>query len=519
MNHSFSLLDEALFQVRVGAKTYDWTLPDILASLSGHGEALDAFCNLQIHQHQSWFCFLVQLGALALGDDVEPIRAQPASFWRERLLGLTQGQREPWCLVVPDEQKPAFMQPPSPPGAGVVDLSKDWASNPESLDILITAKNFDLKSSRLAHPAPEHWVFALINLQTLQGFLGVGNYGVARMNGGFASRAMVGLVGEQGWRARWGRDVQMALQARDKACVEFEYRPRGGHALLWTLPWDGASALDLRSLDPLYIEICRRVRLAAHPSRPTRLASWARPSACQRIHAKERGGDVGDLWAPVRRADQTSLTVSGHGFHYELVQSLLVSQDYKPSYAQAQQDSDRAFWALVLARGQGETAGLHFRAVHLPLKVREMLRKNPDQLRARSSAQVQDADVCRANLLRPALRSLYQAGSPTPNPKDDRPQAWLARLDAFVDGAFFDALWAGIEQGPVEARFAWKRLLWEQAQALLAEASESVPLPSIRRYKAQATAESLLLACARKHFADLFVDRGGDHAEPNARTA
>ena len=41
----------------------------------------------------------------------------------------------------------------------------------------------------------------------------------------------------------------------------------GGAGLLWTMPWDGtpAEALLLNRLDPLYIEVCRRIRLLLDP--------------------------------------------------------------------------------------------------------------------------------------------------------------------------------------------------------------------------------------------------------------
>jgi CRISPR system Cascade subunit CasA len=49
---------------------------------------------------------------------------------------------------------------------------------------------------------PEHWFYALLTLQTMQGFLGAGNYGISRMNGGFASRPSVGLAPSDRWGMR-----------------------------------------------------------------------------------------------------------------------------------------------------------------------------------------------------------------------------------------------------------------------------------------------------------------------------
>ena len=61
-------------------------------------------------------------------------------------------------------------------------------NTPDALDILPTAKNHDVKSSRVASPDFDEWIFALISLQTMAGFYGRGNYGIARMNSGHGSR-------------------------------------------------------------------------------------------------------------------------------------------------------------------------------------------------------------------------------------------------------------------------------------------------------------------------------------------
>ena len=78
-----------------------------------------------------------------------------------------------------DITKPAFMQPP----ASVHPRSeKDYQGNevatPDELDILVTSKNHDLKSSVAAQAGVDDWIFALITLQTMEGFGGAGNYGM-----------------------------------------------------------------------------------------------------------------------------------------------------------------------------------------------------------------------------------------------------------------------------------------------------------------------------------------------------
>ena len=60
--------------------------------------------------------------------------------------------------------------------------------------MLVTAKNHDLKSSIAAQANVDDWIFALVTLQTMEGFGGVGNYGIARMNSGFGNRPAFSLA-------------------------------------------------------------------------------------------------------------------------------------------------------------------------------------------------------------------------------------------------------------------------------------------------------------------------------------
>ena len=132
-------------------------------------------------------------------------------FWREGIRALTEAEGcaddGAWTLVVEDWSRPAFMQSPAPDARAY----SPKALTPDVLDLLPTAKNHDLKSSRLAAFEPEDWVFALISLQTMSGVFGSGNYGVARMNGGYGSRAVAGLTTALGPGGRFLEDVRRLL--------------------------------------------------------------------------------------------------------------------------------------------------------------------------------------------------------------------------------------------------------------------------------------------------------------------
>ena len=150
---------------------------------------------LRPHQRAPWHSFSVQLARLALHRAGRRRgRRRTRTTWRKLLRGLTAEwpEDEPWRLVVEDVTKPAFMQPPVPAGSG--DPHRTPIRTADDLDVLVTAKNHGIKQGIGADASPAAWVAALVLLQTTGGFLGAGNYGISRMNGGFATRPWVGLV-------------------------------------------------------------------------------------------------------------------------------------------------------------------------------------------------------------------------------------------------------------------------------------------------------------------------------------
>nr|MBK7064090.1 hypothetical protein [Deltaproteobacteria bacterium] len=163
------------------------SLPAVFDRLE-RGVATD-FGALQAHQLQSWESFLIQLGALAAvaNGGTAPVGEDA---WRGALRALTGGDDGPWCLIVDDITKPAFMQPPAA-GKDFREPKKAMAA-PDLFDMLITSKNLDVKCARAIRARPEHWVFSLVNVQTTDGYPGRGNYGIARMTSGAGSRPSVG---------------------------------------------------------------------------------------------------------------------------------------------------------------------------------------------------------------------------------------------------------------------------------------------------------------------------------------
>ena len=220
-------------------------LPGLMAAMAR--DEIRSFLAQRPHQRPAWHMFLVQLAALAIWTDRREDLPETETEWRALLLALTAGDARPWALTGRDD-KPAFMQPPAPVG-----LIWKPVETPDALDLLITSRNHDLKQTIARLAEAEDWVFALVSLQTSEGYGGAGNNGIARMNGGSSSRAMLALAPVSHSRAVpdpsswWRRDV-LALVALRRNGDEIAPGTPGGPALLWAMEWVEGHQLDLARL-------------------------------------------------------------------------------------------------------------------------------------------------------------------------------------------------------------------------------------------------------------------------------
>ncbi|HSR53200.1 MAG TPA: type I-E CRISPR-associated protein Cse1/CasA [Acidobacteriota bacterium] len=505
MTTRYSLFDNIL---RVSLPDEDTvSLPRIL-NLLGAGEKLD-FAGLQAYQQYAWHAFLVQVASLAAYRSGFSDLAVAESVWRSALLELSGKAGEAaWCLLNSDLAQPAFLQPPVPEGS--LKTFKRVMETPDALDVLVAAKNHDVKQSRILRPKPDHWVYALVTLQTIEGFMGRGNYGIARMNGGFGSRPSLGFAAGLDWSQRFQRDVGTWLQERSRLIDHYGYPQSGGAALLWLQPWDGQEQVPLRTCDPFFIEVCRRVRLREtgqgleavfRPSKGTRVA----------VH-KDHKGSTGDIWSPVHKTTDAVLSVSRSGFSYRLLNRVLFKGDYKHNPALQIQDlgSDEPLLvAQVLARGQGVTEGYHERVVPLTLRAKRFLAlaEEREKLAERAQDWVDRAQTAEHRVLHPAICCLLQGGADDLDLRDQRTHPWLDRLDRAIDRVFFQDLWESLEsdQDPVRA---WEERLVNLAQRELKDAVAACPTPLARSPRARARAELRFWGAARKHLAQAFEKTG-----------
>ena len=499
---SFNLLVEPLLRAESShGSPVTASLPELYAALAS--DSVASFPALRPHQRHAWHAFLVQLAAIAMHRAGLSEPPREAIRWRELLRGLTADfpDDEPWRLAVSDLMRPAFLQSP----AGSREREPDYRhaiATPDELDMLVTSKNHDLKAAVATGAAADDWAFALVTLQTMEGFGGAGNYGISRMNGGMGSRPAFSLAPPGGPGAHVMRDVA-ALLGRRREIIDEYPMTESGHALLWTIPWDGAPEEMLLpgDLDPFYVEICRRVRL--HADGDGRLSGVRTVSKAARIDSRGLNGRTSDPWTPVNRKLGKSLTLAAGGFTYKRVTEYLTSPDWErpvlliPTPEEARSALPMRLVARAMVRGQGKTEGYHERIV--PLRSRALRAFGADSAASGIGAIAQErigevATVQR--ILRHAIQAFLAAGDAERASPEMRVRArpWLNRVDALVDAHFFEDLQAELEAGPEERpaiRRRWLRGVVDAARDALRDAEDALPCRAIRRYRARVRAEAL----------------------------
>ena len=527
----YNLLTEPLIRYRQpGGTLCEASLPEVYAALMA--DQVEAFPALRPHQRHAWHAFLVQLGAMAVHRDGLADPPSDAEGWRHiiRTLSFDWPDDEPWQLVVEDITKPAFIQPP----ASTAEREKDFKNvvpTPDDLDMLVTSKNHDIKSEVAEQAGIDDWIFALITLQTMEGFGGAGNYGVSRMNGGLGNRPAFSLApSDPSPGAHVRRDIRALLEFLPDIMLEHP-GSENGHALLWTTPWDGtpAEAILLSQLHPLYLEICRRVRLQSGAK--GNVFAVRTSSRAARIEAKTLNGLTGDPWALIDHRDKKGdkvLTLPAGGFNYKRVADYLTSGEYdrpvllRPTNEERHSPEPMELVARAMVRGQGKTEGYHERRIPVREKLMStIMRRNSgalDDLAVISKERIADLGKVQ-RILSHAIQVFAARGDHDRISPEHRERArnWLNRLDEIVDARYFEDLQDEFEADAsqrIGIRHRWRLNdddrsgVINHARALLHDAADSLPCPAIYYYKARESAEGLFEGRIRggSGFPDLFID-------------
>ena len=269
---------------------------------------------------------------------------------------------------------------------------------------------------------------------------------------------------------------------------------------MWTVPWDGekSEALLPSQLDPFFIEVCRRIRLRCAVA--GNVSAVRTSSKGARMESKELNGRTGDPWTPISVKDNKSLTLASGGFTYNRVVDYLTSSDWQqPILLEAtRQEQETKLVARAMVRGQGKTEGYYERII--PLRQRTV------RAFSRGGGVQELGDLARARIekIRTVQRILSHAiqvfiargNDDNLSPEGRRlARPWLGRLDEIVDACFFEDLQDefGID-GQSERReksLEWQRWLVDEARKVLVSAEDSLPCPTIHRYRARVRADGL----------------------------
>ncbi len=459
-----------------------------------------AFPALRPHQRHSWHAFLVQLAAMAIHQAGVSEPPMEAAKWAGLIRGLTPEfpDDEPWHLVVDDITRPAFMQAP----ARSKDREKDYKSavaTPDELDMLVTSNNHDLKAAVAERAEFDDWIFALITLQTMEGYGGKYNYGISRMPSGYGNRPAFSFSPSTRPGIHVKHDLVALLRHRHTLLDEYPMTD-SGITLLWVIPWDGTKAESklLTKMEPYYIEVCRRVRLTW---RSGYLSGFRANSEARRI--VDAKGLTGDPWTPVNNNTNpkgTPLAFLGpRKFGYARVVDGLLSPDWKPSLLlrPPHSDGDMQLVARGMVRGKGGTEGYHERTIPLrPMTIRAFGRvDDTEELADIARSRIKDIALIQS-ILRNAVWT-FAAGGKTKDVSDKvraLANPWGNKLDELVDVAFFDDLQTEFEaerSRRTAIRKVWLKSVTADARGILRDAEHSLPRRTIHRYRAHVRASQV----------------------------
>lgn len=497
-----NLLTDPLLRVQTRTEVRLMNLPELLEAL-GRDE-VEHLVGIQRHQEDAFHVFLCYLAGAVLSRRESKDPVQDQDFWRQGLRALAGGAGDDaWTLIVDDLLRPAFMQPPLP--VEEHGKLKVKALTPDALDLLVTSKNHDVKQSRAVHSHPDSWVYALVSVQTMDGFSGQGNRGISRMNSGYGNRSIVELIRTRRLGGRWQDAVVRLLDHRRHVLNgPYGYDPQG-LVLVWTELWDGRTSLPFSRLDPFYVEICRRIRLRGAGDKVTRADFLS--SAADRIAAKELRGIVGDAWLPVDlgQADgkdsvEKALTVSPAGLTPELLRRLVFEERLVLTPLQkpmADWRGDMWLHVSVLVRGQGITEGFHEREIPIPPKAQRRLFSRGEERKvlaalARSATEI--AGQMQNRVLKPAVFT-YLEGAPEKVHFDrDSTQAWWTRFERRFVSLWFDEyfpwLWSVPDEFDEDLQLQeWTVRMRDHALAVLREVEQSMPQHAGFPYRLRVRAE------------------------------
>jgi CRISPR system Cascade subunit CasA len=503
---AYDILDEPFIETVLGQQPRLVTLPGLFAAWGsgGHDLVLDG---MRPHQRPAMHMFLCQTAAAAAQRADSADLTVGAEEWHQRLLAIAPSSA--WHLVGDRDEDAAFLQPPV-----TKEIAADFksASSPDDLTVLVLAKNHIMKQSRMGQAEPWAWICALVELQTMSGYGGAKNYGVARMNGGCGSRPLVAIYPDMRDGARWSRDVTVLLEQPDAIRNKVDgFAPRGqGIVATWTEPWDGAAQLQVSQLDPLCVEVCRRLRLRQKGGRLTAVVG---NSTDARIGGTDRmQGKLGDPWGPLDGNGEKLLTLAEDGWTTHKLRELIVPGAkcaFRISLLQQPRASETGplfFHAAVTVGGNGKTGGFHEVTVPIPGNKVFSIFGEPegrDHIGRTATRMAEDGDNA-GKALRAGVFRFCQGQKPARDLKWDarEPSAWVSQVGPTLHGrvraTFFEHLWKADDANGDTS--AWREWLRTETVKIFDNAISAMPYRQECFFQAEASARGMLMASLNRAF-------------------
>jgi CRISPR system Cascade subunit CasA len=502
------------------------SLPGVIAACAEADPELRAvsFPALRAHQAPAFHAFLAQISAMGLRRlGRETLPGADEDVWREVFRELTKVEfpdDEPWCLVTPPD-KPALLQPPVA-GGDMSGFSDDKsARTPDELDLVVTAKNHDLKSSRLFDSRADDWIFALVSLQTQGGHGGRGYKLTVRLRGSYNARCYAYLAPVNGgFGGALIRSISRLVSPDYDVVPPPVFCNGVGIPLAWTPGWLTGEQLALSDLDPLFVDACRRVRLVhENGSFVGKRATSDVPRVAGLTHRvdRDRNGHLGDPWSPITKehAPQAFAITSG-GLSYRILSRLLFEKDeITRSYLMGATKEERRKAMEVHVQGlatapesNGNSRGFHSRTIPVPAQAIDWWESQPADAAALAKERIEAAAKAWREALRVAMFVLAQGGREDIKWKDHKTsdalsRAVQARFDGRVDAVFFPALWDAIGKSQNDRERDWALQLRDIAREIFDEAVREFSILGERRFLAEARARSRLEAGFRIAFVQL----------------
>jgi len=478
-----NVIETPIFNIRIGETETVVSLAELLGHHAGGRDVI--LTNCRMHQRMAVHAHLVQLACLAKRRHRSRVLPVDSAGWVEALLSLTNGDATPWELVPESNSVPGYMQPPAP------DLDETWnlKETPDSIDALNAAAAHHLKPKMIGKASLDHWAYSLISVQTQ-----VNTTNWMYPSGGRTpplGRIFVGLTPGSNWGLRFQRDVKAWENVYDDLVRIYRYKP-DGTALLWTLPV--AEMISLNDLDPLFIEVCRRIRLGGSSPITARSTTWhQKPSAIKgQAKLQMAGWLTGDIWTPLVKTKEEDLLspakIGPKGFTYDWLHEVIFKEGALACSALRHMPEDGVepyLTAFGIARYQGKTFGVHQRSLRVPAHVAAIwTSQDPVAAQAKSdlghlsSELVQMALKVRTKVLQPSLAEIKDQAKSKRNILNTH---IYEVFEAEVDARYVERLF---QQGdPKDICREWGQELLNLAERVLNDGLRTIPLPTWSRLK------------------------------------